>query len=122
MMFLLLNWMLSALSLMIVAHVVSGFHVESFGTALLASLVVGLINATLGLLLKIVTFPLTIVTLGLFLFVVNAIVLLLASKLVPGFLIAGFGSALLGAVVLSLVHLILRRILLPSVDASHRVA
>ena len=112
MMFLLLHWMLSALSLMIVAHLVSGFHIESFGTALLASLVIGLINATLGLVLKIVTIPLTIVTLGLFLFVVNAIVLLLASKLVSGFLIAGFGSALLAAVVLSLVHLILRRILL----------
>lgn len=112
MMYLLLHWMLSALSLLIVAHLVSGFHVQSFGTALVASLVIGLINATLGLLLKIVTFPLTLVTLGLFLFVVNAIVLLLASRLVSGFFIAGFGPALLGAIVLALVHLILRRLVL----------
>lgn len=112
MMYLLLHWMLSALSLLIVAHLVSGFHVQSFGTALVASLVIGLINATLGLLLRIVTFPLTVVTLGLFLFVVNAIVLLLASRLVSGFFIAGFGPALLGAIVLALVHLILRRLVL----------
>lgn len=111
-MYLLLHWMLSALSLMIVAHLVSGVQVASFGTALVASLVIGLINATLGLLLKIVTFPLTIVTLGLFLFVVNALVLLLAARLVSGFLIAGFGPALLAAVVLALVHLILRRLVL----------
>lgn len=110
MIYLLLNWFLSALSLLIVAHLVSGFQVASFGTALVASLVIGLINATLGLLLKIVTFPLTVVTLGLFLFVVNALVLLLAAKLVSGFLISGFGSALLAAVVLALVHLVLRRL------------
>ncbi|HSP96267.1 MAG TPA: phage holin family protein [Candidatus Dormibacteraeota bacterium] len=112
MMYLLLNWLLSALSLLIVCHLVSGFQVASFGTALVASLVIGLINATIGLLLKIVTFPLTIVTLGLFLFVVNAIVLMLASKLVNGFAISSFGSALLGAIVLAIVHLILRRLVL----------
>jgi len=110
MMYLLLNWLLSALSLLIVCHVVPGFQVASFGTALVAALVVGFFNATIGLLLKIVTFPLTIVTLGLFLFVVNALMLMLASKLVEGFSVSSFGSALLGAIVLAVVHLILRRL------------
>jgi len=111
MLYLLINWVVSAVSLMIVAHLISGFQIQSFGTALVAALVIGLINATLGLVLKIVTFPLTIVTLGLFVFVINAIVLLLASKLVSGFLIAGFGAAFVAAIVLAVVHLILRALL-----------
>ena len=69
MLYLLVNWGVSALSLMVVAHVISGFRVQSFGAALLAALVIGLINATLGLLLKILTLPLTIITFGLFLLV-----------------------------------------------------
>jgi putative membrane protein len=111
MMYLLLNWLLSALSLLIVCHIVPGFQMASFGTALIAALVIGLFNATIGFLLKIVTFPLTVVTLGLFLFVVNALMLWWASKLVDGFQITSFGSALLGAIVLALVHLVLRRLL-----------
>jgi putative membrane protein len=111
MLYLLVNWLLSALSLMIVAHLVSGFQVASFGTALVAALVVGFFNATIGLILKIVTFPLTIVTLGLFLFVVNAIVLMLASKLVNGFVVTGFGTALVGAIVLALVHMLMRAVI-----------
>ena len=110
MLYLLVNWFLSALCLMIVAHLVSGFHIRSFGTALVASLVIGLVNATLGLLLKVMTFPLTIVTLGLFLFVVNALMLIVASSLVPGFFIAGFGTAFLAAIVLALLHVILRNL------------
>src|SRR5262247_3128721 len=82
---LLVNWLLSAVSLIIVAHVIRGFDVTSFGTALIAALVIGLINATVGLFLKIVTLPLTLVTLGIFWFVVNALMLKLASGLVPGF-------------------------------------
>jgi putative membrane protein len=111
MVYLLVNWVVSAVSLMIVAHLISGFQIESFGTALVAALVIGLINATIGLVLKIVTFPLTIVTLGLFLFVVNAIVLLMASKLVSGFFIASFGAAFVAAIVLALVHMLLRAVL-----------
>src|SRR5215510_6362918 len=63
---LLVNWLLSAVSLIIVAHVIRGFDVTSFGTALIAAMVIGLVNATVGLFLKIVTFPLTLVTLGIF--------------------------------------------------------
>jgi putative membrane protein len=101
-------WLLSAQSLLIVAHVVSGFEVKGFGVALLASVVIGFINSTLGLLLKLLTFPLTILTFGLFLFVINALMLRFAALLVPGFEVRGFLPAFLGAVVLALVHLLLR--------------
>ncbi len=113
MLYLIVNWLLSALSLLIVAHLVSGFEVRSFGTALVAALIIGLINATVGLVLKVLTLPLSIVTFGLFLFVINALVLLLASSLVSGFFIASFGKALLAAVVLAVVHLLLRRLVFP---------
>ena len=105
---LLINWLLSALSLIIVAHVVRGFDVTSFGTALIAALVIGLVNATVGLFLKIVTFPLTLMTLGIFWFVINALMLKLAATLVTGFTIQGFLPAFFGAIVLSLVNLFLK--------------
>jgi putative membrane protein len=95
---------------MIVAHLVSGFTVSSFGTALLASLIIGLVNATIGLVVKILTLPLTIVTLGLFLLVVNALMLMLAASIVPGFHIQGFLPAFLGAIVLAVVGTVLRHL------------
>jgi putative membrane protein len=110
MMYLIVSWLLSALSLMIVAHVVSGFRVESFGAALIASLVIGLINSTLGVLLKILTLPLTIVTFGLFLFVINALILRMTSGLVSGFYVESFGPAFVGAIVLALVSTVLRHL------------
>src|SRR3970040_23367 len=100
---LLINWLLSALSLLIVAHVVPVFQVTGFIAALLAAIVIGLVNSTLGLFLKIVTFPLTILTLGIFWFVINALMLELASWLVPGFPLHSFFSAFFGAIILSLV-------------------
>ena len=106
----LVNWLLSALSLMIVAHVIRGFDVTSFGTALIAAVVIGFVNATAGLLLKILTFPLTLVTLGIFWFVINALMLKLAAAFVPGFSIQGFLPAFFGAIVLSLVNIVLRAI------------
>jgi putative membrane protein len=105
---LILNWLLSALSLLIVAHVIKGFELSGFGAALIAAIAVGLVNATLGLFLKIVTFPLTILTLGIFWIVINALMLKLAAAVVPGFVIRGFLPALFGAIVLSLVNLLLR--------------
>ena len=105
---LLINWLLSAISLMIVAHVIRGFEVSGFGTALIAAIAVGLVNATLGLFLKVITFPLTIVTLGLFWLVINALMLKLASALVPGFSIRGFLPAFFGSIVMTLVNLGLR--------------
>src|SRR5262245_51597956 len=106
----LINWFLSAVSLMIVAHVIRGFDVTSFGTALIAAIVIGLVNATVGLLLKIVTFPLTLITLGIFWFVINALMLELAATLVSGFTIEGFVPAFFGAIVLSLVNVFLKTV------------
>lgn len=108
---LLLIWLLSAIALLVTAYVVPGFELASFGSALIASLVVGFLNATLGFLLKLLTFPLSIVTLGLFFLVINAIILLLASAIVPGFHIRGFLAAFLGAVVLMLVRLVFQMVL-----------
>ena len=111
---LLLHWILSALAVWIVAHIVPGISVSGPVAALIAALVIGLVNATLGLLLKIVTFPLTILTLGLFWFVINALMLELAAALVPGFQVRGFVAALIGAVMLSLVSSVLQWLVMPS--------
>src|SRR5213594_1389438 len=86
---LLLNWLLSAAALLIVAHVVPGFIISGLVAALVAAVVIGFVNATLGLVLKVITFPLTLITLGLFWFVINALMLLLASAVVPGFQVRG---------------------------------
>jgi putative membrane protein len=108
---LILHWLLSALALMIVARLVSGFYVRDFTSALIAALVIGLVNATLGLFLKVVTFPFILLTLGLFWFMINALMLMLASKLVPGFMVRGFGPAFWGAVVLALINMVFRALL-----------
>jgi len=110
-MVLIVHWLLSALAILIVAHVVPGFEVRSFGTALIAAIVIGLVNATVGFVLKIFTLPLTILTFGLFLIVVNALMLGLAAMIVPGFAIHGFGAALLGAILLSIVSFVLRALI-----------
>ena len=104
----LLNWLLSALSLVIVAHVVPGFRISGFAAALIAAIVVGFVNGTLGALLKIITFPLSVITLGIFWIVINALMLKLAAAFVPGFQIDGFMPAFFGAIVLSLVNMALR--------------
>jgi len=108
---LILHWILSAVALMIVAHVVPGFYIRSFGAALIAAVVIGLVNATLGFLLKVLTFPFIILTLGLFWFVVNAVMLIVASKLVPGFVVTGFVPAFWGAIVLALINMAFRALL-----------
>ena len=77
---LLLHWLLSAIALVIVSRLVPGFVVRGIGPALIAALVIGLLNATVGLLLKIITFPISILTLGLFLLVINGMMILLASR------------------------------------------
>lgn len=100
---LLLHWLLSAVALLVISHYLHGFEVRSLQPALVAALVIGLLNATLGFVLKILTFPITIITLGLFLLVINAAMILIASHLVPGFHVSGWIPALWGAVVLALV-------------------
>jgi putative membrane protein len=105
---LLLHWFLSAGSLLIVAFLFPGIEVRGFGAALLAPLVIGLINATLGLVLKIITLPLTVLTLGIFWLIINALMLQLGAAIVPGFYVAGFFSAFFGAIVLSIINMVLR--------------
>ena len=105
----LLNWLLSALAVELVSRVVPGFHVSGVAAALIAALVIGFVNATLGLLLKIITLPLTILTLGVFWFVINGLMLELASALLsPAFRVDSFASAFWGAIVLSLVNMLFR--------------
>src|SRR5438270_13700878 len=111
---LLLNWVLSGLAVWIVAHVVPGVYVNGAVAALIAALAIGFINATIGLLLKILTFPLTLATLGLFWLVINALMLELASALVPGFQVHGFMAAFLGAILLSLVNMMLQWLVHPA--------
>jgi len=105
---LLIDWILSALGLLLVAQVIPGFEVSGFGAALIAAIAIGLVNATIGLILKVLTFPLTIVSLGIFWFVINALMLELAAAFVPGFRIHGFAPAFLGAIALSIVNLLRR--------------
>jgi putative membrane protein len=104
------RWFISAVTLLAVARMVPGFQVRSLGAALLGALVIGLVSATLGVLVKLVTLPFTVLTLGLFLLVVNALVLEFSSWFVPGFTVRGFAPAFWGALILSLVHLLTRRL------------
>lgn len=99
----LLTWLVTAISLMITAYIVPGFVVSSFGAAVIAAVVLGLVNAIVKPILVLLTLPLTIVTLGLFLFVINALTIWLAGGLTPGFVVAGFIPALVGSIVLTLV-------------------
>ena len=108
---LIINWLLSALGLMIVAALIPGFQVQNFAAALFAVVVIGLVNATLGLILKVLTLPLTIVTFGLFLLIINALMLRFAAAFVPGFVVNGFFPAFFGAIVLALVNMALRTVI-----------
>src|SRR5262249_31449653 len=108
---LLAHWVLSALCLLLVAKYVPGFLVRGFGTALIAAIVIGLVNGTVGAFLKLVTFPLTILTFGLFWFLINAAMLKVASLLVPGFELQGFWPAFVGGLILSLLNMVVRQLL-----------
>ena len=103
---LLLHWILNAVALLLVAHFVDGFVVSSFVSALIAVVVIGLFNATLGLFLKIITLPLGILSFGLFFLVINAVVLYFSSKFVPGFAVTTFKAAFLGALALAVLHML----------------
>ena len=102
----LLHWVLNAVALLIVSRLVQGFEISGFIPALIAVVVIGLLNATLGLLLKLVTLPLGILTLGLFFLVINAVVLWFSSKFVPGFAVTSFTAAFLGALALAIIQML----------------
>ena len=108
---LLAHWVLSALCLLLVAYLVPGFFVRGFGTALIAVVVIGLVNGTIGALLKILTFPLTIITLGIFWLLINALMLKFASLFVPGFAVRGLWPAFWGGLILSLLNMAVRQVL-----------
>jgi putative membrane protein len=106
----LIHWLLSGVSLLIVASIVPGIQVEGFGAALIAALVIGFVGATVGLILKIVLLPFIILTLGVLYFLINGLMLKLASALVPGFRVNGCLPAVLGSILLSIVDYLLNRL------------
>jgi len=105
---LLVQWALSAIALLLVSKIVPGFYVRGIWPAFIAALVIGLLNATLGFFLKVITFPLSILTLGLFLLVINGLMILLASSVVRGFRVEGIVPAFWGAVALALLGMVIR--------------
>ncbi len=102
---LLVNWLASALVIMVAAYVLPGVHVLSFWTALVVALVLGILNILVKPLLVILTLPITLITFGLFLLVINALLVLLASHIVPGFTVDGFWWAFLFSLLVSLINM-----------------
>ncbi|OGG11338.1 hypothetical protein A2Z00_02160 [Candidatus Gottesmanbacteria bacterium RBG_13_45_10] len=101
------NWVLNAIALFIVSKIIPGIRLQDFGSALIAVVIIGLVNALIKPILFFFTLPITIITLGLFTFILNACMLLLASSLTPGFKVDGFGTALIGSIVLSVISTVL---------------
>jgi putative membrane protein len=104
---LLIKWLLSAAALLFVAYIYNGVQVQSFTSALIAAVVIGLFNAVLRPVLVVLTLPVTIVTVGLFLFVINALMFWAAASVLDGFHVTGFGAALLGSLIYSLLGLLI---------------
>lgn len=104
---LIVKWLLSAAALLAVAHLYSGVQVRDFTSALIAAFVIGLFNTILRPVLVVLTFPVTLVTLGLFLFVINALMFWAASGLLSGFQVTGFVAALIGSLIYSLIGIVI---------------
>jgi len=98
-----IRWLISTVSILITAYLLDGIHVSGFFTAFFAAAILGILNAFFRPLMFVITLPINIVTLGLFTFVINAILLLMVAGVISGFEIAGFWSALLGSLLISLV-------------------
>ena len=107
----LIHWLLSSIALMAVANIVPGFYLNDLQSAIIAALVIGVLNATLGFLIKVITFPFAILTLGIFLLVVNASMILLAARIVPGFIVYGWVPAFWAAVVLAVIGMLVRALM-----------
>ena len=99
----LIQWILSGVALLIVANILPGIQVDGFGSALIAALAIGFASATLGLVLKIILLPLIFLTLGVAYFLINGLMLKVASEVVPGFRVSGCLTAVLGSILLTLV-------------------
>ena len=103
----LVRWLLLAAALLLVAHLYPGVTVKSFGAAMLAAFVLGLLNTLLRPILVLLTLPVTLVTLGLFLFVINALMFYFAAQLLDGLHVAGFAAALIGSLIYSLCGMVI---------------
>lgn len=101
-----LTWLLAACALLLVAYLYPGVQVQSFTSALIAAAVIGLFNAVLRPILVVLTLPVTIVTLGLFLFVINALLFWAAASVLSGFQVSGFVAALVGSLIYSVLMLV----------------
>ncbi len=101
------KWLLSAVALLAVAHLYSGVVVTSFSSALIAALVIGLFNTILRPILVVLTLPVTLITLGLFLFVINALMFWAAAEVLAGFKVNGFMAALIGSLIYSLMGIVI---------------
>jgi putative membrane protein len=108
---LLLRWLLSALALLAVAYLYPGVRVDSFFAAVVAALALGLVNALIRPILVLLTLPVTIITLGLFLFVINAALFWLVAQVIKGFSVEGFLAALVGSLLYSLITLVVSWVL-----------
>lgn len=97
------RWLINTLALILVAQIVPGFHIDSFFHALVAALILGLVNATIRWVLVVLTLPINVLTLGLFTFVINALMILLVASIVKGFTVAGFAPAFWAALILWLI-------------------
>ena len=106
----LIHWLLSGVALLIVAKLLPGIQVDGIGAALIAALVIGLVGATVGVILKIVLLPFIILTLGIVYFLINGLLLKLASEFVPGFRVDGCLPAVLGSILLTIVDYVLNRL------------
>jgi putative membrane protein len=102
-----IHWLLSAIALLIVANILPGIQVESFGSALIAAIVIGLVSATVGLILKVILLPFIFLSLGIVYFLINGLMLKLASELVTGFRVHGFMTAVIGSILLTIVDYLL---------------
>ena len=96
---------------MAVANIIPGFYVNDLLAAMMAAAVIGVLNATLGFLLKVITFPFAILTFGVFLLVINAAMIMLASKIVVGFIVYGWVPAFWGAAVLAVIGMLIRSVM-----------
>jgi putative membrane protein len=113
---LLLVWLINAVCLLAVAHLVPGVHVVSFGSALVAAVVLGLVNTFIRPILGVLTLPITLLTLGLFSFVLNALMFAFAAFLMKGFNVDGFSAALIGSIIYGLLCWIANSLLLHKPD------
>lgn len=102
-----IHWILSGIALIIVANILPGIQVDGLKAALIAALVIGLVSATVGLILKIILLPFILLSLGIVYFLINGLMLELASALVPGFRVSGFLTAVIGSILLTLVDYLL---------------